>query len=51
LPNGPISQDDHGIEAGYLGFCVGRPFAVPLPWIDDDPPAGSTEARWANRDL
>lgn len=25
-----------GIEAGYLGFCLGRPFDTPLPWIDDD---------------
>ena len=23
-----------GIEAGYLGVCVGRPFDEPLPWID-----------------
>jgi len=24
-----------GIEAGYLGDCVGRPVPVPLPWMDD----------------
>jgi hypothetical protein len=24
-----------GIEAGYLGVCLGRPFAEPLPWIED----------------
>lgn len=22
-----------GIEAGYLGVCLGRPFEQPLPWI------------------
>jgi hypothetical protein len=25
-----------GIEAGYLGACVGRPFPRTLPWIEDD---------------
>lgn len=24
------------VEAGYLGETFGRPFAEPLPWIDDD---------------
>jgi uncharacterized damage-inducible protein DinB len=24
-----------GIEAGYLGACLHRPFARPLPWIDE----------------
>ena len=23
-----------GIEAGYLGLCLGRPFGESLPWID-----------------
>jgi uncharacterized damage-inducible protein DinB len=23
-----------GIETGYLGLCLGRPFDKPLPWID-----------------
>jgi uncharacterized damage-inducible protein DinB len=33
-----------GIEAGYLGVCLGRPFEPPLPWI-----AGSVPNRdmWA----
>jgi Protein of unknown function (DUF664) len=25
-----------GIEAGYLGECVGRPVPVALPWFDDE---------------
>lgn len=33
-----------GIEAGYLGVCLSRPFAQPLPWIDD-------ESRGPNRDM
>jgi Protein of unknown function (DUF664) len=33
-----------GIEAGYLGVCLGRPFGQPLPWIDD-------ESRGPNRDM
>jgi hypothetical protein len=24
-----------GLEAGYLGDCVGRPFPVTLPWVED----------------
>jgi hypothetical protein len=24
-----------GVEAGYLGDCVGRPAPVTLPWVDD----------------
>jgi uncharacterized damage-inducible protein DinB len=24
-----------GIEAGYLGLCLGQPFDEPLPWIDE----------------
>jgi hypothetical protein len=24
-----------GIEAGYLGDCIGRPAPVRLPWVDD----------------
>ena len=27
-----------GIEAGYLGVCLGRPFEEPLPWIDGSSP-------------
>jgi uncharacterized damage-inducible protein DinB len=23
-----------GVEAGYLGLCLGQPFGEPLPWID-----------------
>jgi hypothetical protein len=33
-----------GIEAGYLGDCVGRPVPVRLPWVDD----GSV---WENGDM
>jgi hypothetical protein len=33
-----------GIEASYLGDCVGRPFPVPLPWVED----GSI---WAGADM
>lgn len=40
-----------GIEAGYLGLCAGRPFAEPLPWLEEDPPAGPAEPSRANRDL
>lgn len=25
-----------GVEAGYLGEVFGRPFAEPLPWMDED---------------
>jgi uncharacterized damage-inducible protein DinB len=35
-----------GIEAGYLGVCLGRPFAIALPWIAED--AGEPNAdMWA----
>lgn len=33
-----------GIEAGYLGVCLGQPFERPLPWIAD-------ESAWPNRDM
>lgn len=33
-----------GVEAGYLGLCVGHPFEEPLPWISEE-----TEA--PNRDM
>lgn len=33
-----------GIEAGYLGRCLDRPFERPLPWIDD-------QSGPANRDM
>lgn len=33
-----------GIEAGYLGLCLGRPFDAALPWIDD-------RSGTANRDM
>ncbi len=26
-----------GVEADYLGSCLGRPFAEPLPWMDAEP--------------
>jgi uncharacterized damage-inducible protein DinB len=36
-----------GIEAGYLGLCLGRPFDKPLPWIDQ-PEGGLPNAdMWA----
>ncbi|HYI54832.1 MAG TPA: DinB family protein [Microlunatus sp.] len=35
-----------GIEAGYLGVCLGRPFPVPLPWIDDES-RGPLRDMWA----
>ena len=35
-----------GIEAGYLGVCLGRPFAQPLPWIDDES-GGPNRDMWA----
>ena len=38
-----------GIEAGYLGACLDRPFARPLPWIDDDA-AGPNTDMWATAD-
>ena len=38
-----------GIEAGYLGACLNRPFDQPLPWIDDDA-AGPNRDMWATVD-
>ena len=38
-----------GIEAGYLGACLDRPLARPLPWIDDDA-AGPNADMWATAD-
>jgi uncharacterized damage-inducible protein DinB len=34
-----------GVEAGYLGETFGRPFAEPLPWLDDD--AEPNDDMWA----
>ena len=36
-----------GIEAGYLGACVGHPFAEPLPWIDDVGTDAPNRDMWA----
>jgi hypothetical protein len=38
-----------GIEAGYLGVCLGRPFERSLPWIDDSA-AGANQDMWATAD-
>ncbi|QGN32075.1 DinB family protein [Microlunatus sp. Gsoil 973] len=38
-----------GIEAGYLGLCLGRPFEEPLPWISDES-AGPNRDMWATAD-
>ena len=40
-----------GIEAGYLGTCLGRPFDEPLPWLHDGD-AGPNRNRdlWAAAD-
>ena len=38
-----------GIEAGYLGACLDRPFDRPLPWIDDDA-TGPNRDMWATAD-
>ncbi|HEY7176701.1 MAG TPA: DinB family protein [Micromonosporaceae bacterium] len=27
-----------GVTARYFGECFGRPFALPVPWLDDDEP-------------
>lgn len=35
-----------GIEAGYLGRCLDRPFDLPLPWIDDESGAPNRDM-WA----
>jgi uncharacterized damage-inducible protein DinB len=37
-----------GIEAGYFGATFGRPFAEPLPWMQDD--AETNADMWATRD-
>lgn len=37
-----------GIEAGYLGLCLGQPFGEPLPWIDG--PSGPNADMWATAD-
>jgi uncharacterized damage-inducible protein DinB len=39
-----------GIEAGYLGFCVGHPLADPLPWIAGDRADAPTRDMWATAD-
>ncbi len=36
------------VEAGYLGFVMGRPFPEPMPW--DDPDAGDDDDLWARAD-
>lgn len=36
------------VEAGYLGDCFGRPFAEPLPWLDED--AEPNADMWATAD-
>jgi uncharacterized damage-inducible protein DinB len=36
------------VEAGYLGEVFGRPFAEPLPWLDDD--AEPNADLWATLD-
>lgn len=38
-----------GIEAGYLGGCLDRPFGEPLPWIGDES-AGPNRDMWATAD-
>lgn len=38
-----------GIEAGYLGVCLGRPFDMPLAWIDDQR-ATTNQDMWATAD-
>lgn len=36
------------VAAGYLGDCFGRPFAMPLPWFEDD--AEPNADMWATAD-
>ncbi len=36
------------VEAGYLGFVLGRPFPEPMVW--DDPDAGDDDDLWARPD-
>lgn len=38
-----------GIEAGYLGTCLGRGLDRPLPWITDES-AGPNRDMWATAD-
>lgn len=38
-----------GIEAGYLGVCLGHPFEQPLPWIADES-LGPNRDMWATAD-
>ncbi len=42
------------VEAGYLGFVLGRPFPEPMVWDDpddpDDPDAGDDDDLWARPD-
>jgi uncharacterized damage-inducible protein DinB len=38
-----------GIEAGYLGACLGRPLGRPLPWIDEES-AEPNRDMWATAD-
>ncbi|MEU8356577.1 DinB family protein [Nonomuraea sp. NPDC048882] len=37
-----------GVEAGYFGDIFGRPFAEPMPWMEDD--AEPNEDLWATPD-
>jgi uncharacterized damage-inducible protein DinB len=37
-----------GVEAGYLGTVMGRPFPEPMVW--DDPDAGDDDDLWARAD-
>jgi uncharacterized damage-inducible protein DinB len=37
-----------GVEAGYFGDCLGRPFDEPLPWMDED--AAPNADMWATAD-
>jgi hypothetical protein len=36
------------VAAGYFGECFGRPFAEPMPWLDDD--AERNADMWATAD-
>ena len=36
------------VAAGYFGECFGRPFAEPLPWLEDD--AAPNADMWATAD-
>ena len=37
-----------GVEAGYFGFCFGRPFEEELPWMEEDAEANAD--MWATAD-